>query len=288
MPLIGNTGRKQGGKKKGGSKKKKAKRVAPIPDPDGPYRETLNKELFIPWNARERSCAERRAIIEEAIDAFTTAGGTETAKRESQLQLIPMQYMPLIVRALGFCPSQAQRNQIRAMILAPEATQAIPRADEEPSAVVENVEAAREKPSAALSSVEFADRSKLVQLLDGLMRTRVLSYDSQVLAHPDPASPVRASSVVYTADEASIQACFDTVWKACGSRYSLSANEERIRCLCLPDFENLCFRNTSLLSSSLDDAFTEAEREELIFALKEAGEDIIREDTFFFTLMNVQ
>ncbi|KAK7198941.1 hypothetical protein NESM_000861200 [Novymonas esmeraldas] len=255
------------GKKKGSKKPAKI-----VPDPDAAYRQQLDETWYMPKAARLRALEAYGAAADSAITANTVdvSSPQRDAQREGPISFIRV---PDIFRALGLCLTEDQISQITAMT----AQIAAPPSPED--GVAEPADPAQ-VPSG------YADRGKLRALLVELLHTRVLAYDPQVLASPHPKFPERVSSVVYSATEKDIRACFSSIWEATGRKVRVAADGTAVRCIAVDQLEEL------LASAQADvvgtQTLTRKELQDLYFFVMDAKDDVVKEDAFLHCLIHVQ
>lgn len=255
--------------KKRGKKGKKAKKVKYVPDPDLAYKQELHREYYLPKIFWERHEEDLLVLIDEAITAALVGDLNSTQK--PQPNEVPMAHLSSISGSLGLCLSADQLRQMKAMVTP------VPKVTSD----LQDLEAF----DRALTSepvVEMADKEKLRRLLLELLHTRVLSYDAQVLHKPDPKFPVRVLSVVYSTEDRGIQKCFDALWPACGSQYTITPQNDKIRCLGVSELREMITR-----PDSVEPPFTDDELQAMILAFEDTGEDMIREDNFLLVMQDV-
>ncbi|EPY27725.1 hypothetical protein STCU_05607 [Strigomonas culicis] len=97
-----------------------------------------------------------------------------------------------------------------------------------------------------------ADKGKLRKVLIEVLKTRILEYNPQVLQFPHPEFPNRVSSILYKVEEARIEACFTTLWKACGSMYTTEDHEASARCLATNEIQKIALDSPELLTGEED------------------------------------
>lgn len=256
-------------KKKG--RKGKAKKVKIVPDPDAPYKEQLHGEYYLPKFFAQRKNDDLISAIEDAIDSALVGDSNYFSTDNKDLNRIPMSQVPFICSTLGLCPSAEQCELMKTMVT-PDPV--VPKEGDD----LQNFDGMLTSDS----PIEMASKEKLVRLLLDLLRTRVLSYDAQVLANPNPAFPVRVLSVMYTPEESIIRKCFDALWPACGSQYTLTKQKEKIRCLGVSEVRELAAHQ-----STTEPPFTEEELQHMVLAFEDVGEDLIREDNFLLVMQDV-
>lgn len=254
--------------KKGKKGKGKAKKVKYVPDPDAPYRDLLNEEYYIPKVFVER----RRKELIEKINTAITASLSGDASGDAVLSgEVPMPELSNICGTLDLCLSTEQVLQLQCMV-AP---------DVKPEAELTDLKAF-DRALTSEPGVLFADKGKLQDVLLNLLTTRILSYDAQVLQKPNPAFPTRVLSVIYSTGEKNIRKCFEALWHHCGSQYSLTPDNEKVRCLATIELKDVMKRK--IIS---EPGFTDDELQHLVVAFGDANEDVIREDNFLFVMQNM-
>lgn len=249
---------------------KKAKKVKYVPDPDLAFKDQLNAEYYIPKIFRDNRNIELSHLVDEAILSALVGFHGEWSEEATE---VPMSLVGFICGALGFCLTPEQLGQVKTMV-SPS-----PKAALEPSTVEgENGSSIVEKKL----QIEVADRARLHRFLVELFYSRIISYDAQVLENPDPSLPTRVLSVAYSTQDQNINRVFEALWPACGSQYTLTKKNEKIRCLNITELSELVRSN-----STANFPFTNDELRDFVLSFEESGEDIIREDNFLLIMKNV-
>lgn len=224
----------------------------------------LDEEFFLPSTIRARNAAERAALIDEVIGVVVETAAAQPEETPAEVQMIPATKLRMIVHGVGLLPSDAQFEQIEMMTCVPPA----PTAEE---------------------SSEFAekllDRKKLRDLLGTLLETRVLLVDPAVFPLSPTDKGTKLVSVVFTAGEKNVQACFESLWKATGSQVTRARNEASVRCIHVNELkEALAAADKNALSS---DIFTEEVLEALFAADMSWEGGYLREDAFLLKFADV-
>eukprot|EP00796_Vickermania_ingenoplastis_P000571 gene571-317_t len=239
-----------------------------VPDPDLAYNRELFETHYISKHSRTTKNEELLKKIEDAILASQvgehSSASTALGKGEKDPNKIPMSSLHFVAGTLGLCLSQEQLDLIKYMVAL----------DTTPPTEAEELEAF-DRVLTTEPPEEMADKKKVIELMIELLHTRVLSYDGQVLKTPNPNFPPRVLSVVYGTEEGTIQKIFDALWPACGSQYTLTPQKEKVRCLGVSELRDLVTRQ-----ATSEAPFTDEEVQHMTLALEDAGEDLIREDTF--------
>lgn len=255
MPPKGTKSRK---------KSKKQKKVKYIPDPDLAYKDQLNADYYIPMLFREKRDAELATLLDDAI----TASGVEKYEKDSPSDQIPVDCLGFLCGSLGLSLSPQQLEQVKVMTTSSLKSSVNQETTDDPLRV--------ESPTRNL-----ADKNRLKEILLVLFHTRILSYDAQVLAEPDSRFPTRVLSIVYSATDARIQKCFETLWRACGSQYTLTKSNEKIRCLGVGELRDFLGEKGSSELPLNDQEFRD-----FVLAFEDPGENLIREDNFLVIMGN--
>lgn len=243
-------------KKKGGAKSKKAKAPKIEPDPDAAYKEQLSANLYIPRNQRAKIDGKYAERVSEVIETYQLT--------EPVGDTIPLTKISFIIRTLGLAATSEQVKQICTMVQIKLPSERQPGAD----------------------GLFVADKAKLHKVLSDILRTRILNYNPQELQFPDPKFPNRVSSILYKAEESRIEACFTTLWKACGSMYTDGGAEESVRCIGCGEVKKIALDSPELLTG--EDELSKQEVEDFLFTFKNAQTDVIREDTFLLMMLDVK
>lgn len=246
-------------------KSKKQKKVKYIPDPDLAFKEHLNAEYYVAKIFREKRDEELAVYVDNAI----TASAGESFEHDASLDKIPADRLGFICASLGLSLSSFQLEQLKVMTTYPLKSSASQDA-------TDNVVSLEAQPDC------LADKKRLKNILLELLHTRILSYDAQLLAQPDSRFPTRLLSIVYPAEQLRIQKCFEALWSACGSQYTLTKGNEKVRCLGVGELRDFLGKNGS---SELP--LTDQELRDFVLAFEDPGENLIREDIFLLTMENV-
>lgn len=256
MPPKGSKGRKTS---------KKQKKAKYIPDPDLAYKDQLNAEYYIPKVFREKRDIELSTLLDNAITASTV----DIFERDGLSDTIPIDCLGFICGSLGLSLSPIQLEQLKVMTTSPRKTPLLQ-------------ETADGTPSVESPTNKQVDKKRLKEVLLELLHNRILSYDAQVLAEPDPRFSTRILSIVYCTTEDRIQKCFEALWPACGSQYTLTKGNEKIRCLGIGElWDFLGEKGPSELP------LTDQEFRDFVLAFEDPGENLIREDIFLLMMVNV-
>ncbi|KPI86513.1 hypothetical protein ABL78_4415 [Leptomonas seymouri] len=185
--------------------------------------------------------------------------------------------IPDILRSLGLCVTDEQIDQICCMV-----SQVAPPSGSQTEVAGGEAEA----PESPESPESFAETEKVRQVLSEMLHTGVLAYDSQVLSHPDPGFPVRASSVVYKVVERDIASCFESIWDATGRKSVTQNDGTRLRCFTVDELETVMAEVQRDISSV--EPLTAKELDKLYFFVKGESSDVIGEDTFLRCFAEVE